>query len=213
MRITKLFFHGAPKEAAFTQLAHVNLIEAERSDYQMSFFLNKKSDQKNDLIEALKSLPEGAYVSSFSSGKDHLGHAMWMLKKRNVAYIFDPNNGLIKIEGPNLEEKILEKLLLIQTSNGLSAPIYFCFNLCKGKAKSDLWFAASNPVYEEFIQEIKPGIFTFKKYVFNSYNIFSGIIFWPINKIIQAFLIMHYYLWPKNLKSMKFFLKEWQIGN
>jgi len=126
-KIASLFIVGAPKEAVFFQ--HFAQTFDRRPDPKPFAFVqfaskiilkpeNNEEMLKNgdifyqNINEILETMPSGAYslilpILNYPHHTPGILHAISLIKISNeLAFIFDPNNGLMKIEGENLGDKI-----------------------------------------------------------------------------------------------------------
>ncbi|NGX34310.1 MAG: hypothetical protein K1060chlam1_00661 [Candidatus Anoxychlamydiales bacterium] len=156
--VAELFRYGSPIEGCLMQEL-VMVLPIQKYTYHTSSYAQKyvkPFENIENTVDILKQLPIGNY------GLHPKTHVCNLFKvSDDCMYLWDPNTGLIKIQGTNVERAlldILKKYVEGGTNNG------FCL-FRRDSIVEDYRFSGE---IDSEVKEVKPGIFIFEKPQYNS---------------------------------------------
>ncbi|MBN2479680.1 MAG: hypothetical protein JXA94_05580 [Parachlamydiales bacterium] len=170
--IANLFKKGSPVEGVLSQkfyrVSNFYTPLAMESIYTLSIF--DLPHTKTNAIKSLKLLPNGIYKTSHDVRNANPHAAVLIKLSDKCVYFWDPNIGLIKEDGKNIENRIIK----------------YHENICRNKLSRLDLTKIDNVMNDNFfaiVLEKYPHIFTFKGSKFSRYN--------PLNWINNTLHFMH----------------------
>lgn len=175
--LSKQFIKGGSIEPCLLQKTKKIFAQNMSSSYELSIFTKKHLDEKA-FLNALNDIPNGSYQLFLLPYHKSSGHDIWFIKRNNIFYVYDPNPGLLKVDGVENFRDFLSALNFLHDYKD----IYFKFILQEGYSDNFLKQRGSRHSWKNYEQP-SPGIYKITNYyiIFNSNNIFIKIANYLLN--------------------------------